>query len=172
MSVQRDLFDDTHKAFRESFRAFVRTEIEPYHEKWEEQGRVDRSMFLAAGARGFLGMAVPEEYGGPGEPDFRYNVIISEELQRANVIGSGMCITLHNDIVLPYLLTATTPEQRARWLPGFVTGETMGAISMTEPGTGSDLAAIRTTAVRDGSSTTRASLRRTCSASRAPASAP
>ncbi|WP_067168583.1 acyl-CoA dehydrogenase family protein [Microtetraspora niveoalba] len=150
MAVHRDLFDDTHEDFRSSFRAFVRSEIEPHHEKWETRGRVDRTMFLAAGAAGFLGMAVPEEYGGLGEPDFRYNVIISEELQRANVIGSGMCITLHNDIVLPYLLTATTPEQRARWLPGTVTGETMGAISMTEPGTGSDLASIRTTAVRDG----------------------
>ncbi|MGI5158983.1 acyl-CoA dehydrogenase family protein [Microbispora sp. CA-102843] len=150
MAVHRDLFDDTHEDFRSSFRAFVRTEIEPYHEKWEERGRVDRSMFLAAGAGGFLGMAVPEEYGGLGEPDFRYNVIISEELQRANVIGSGMCITLHNDIVLPYLMTVTTPAQRARWLPGMVTGETMGAISMTEPGTGSDLASIRTTAIRDG----------------------
>jgi alkylation response protein AidB-like acyl-CoA dehydrogenase len=107
-------------------------------------------MFLAAGAQGFLGMAVPEEYGGLGVDDFRYNVIISEELQRANVIGSGMCITLHNDIVLPYLLSATNEEQRARWLPGFVTGEIMGAISMTEPGAGSDLASVRTTAIRDG----------------------
>ncbi|MFB7336200.1 acyl-CoA dehydrogenase family protein [Streptomyces adustus] len=150
MAVRRDLFDDTHEDFRQSFRTFVRTEIVPHHEKWEAAGRVDRSMFLAAGAQGFLGMAVPEEYGGLGVDDFRFNVIISEELQRANVIGSGMCITLHNDIVLPYLLGTATEEQRARWLPGFVTGETMGAISMTEPGTGSDLAAIRTTAVRDG----------------------
>ncbi len=149
MAVRRDLFDETHEAFRGSFRAFVRAEIEPYHEKWEAEGRVDKAMFRAAGEKGFLGMAVPEEYGGMGEPDFRYNVIISEELQRANVIGSGMCITLHNDIVLPYLLTATTHEQRARWLPGMVTGETMGAISMTEPGAGSDLASIRTTATLD-----------------------
>ncbi|WP_326790703.1 acyl-CoA dehydrogenase family protein [Streptomyces sp. NBC_00151] len=148
--MHRDLFDDTHEDFRSSFRAFVKAEIEPHHEKWEEAGRVDKSMFLAAGAQGFLGMAVPEEYGGLGVDDFRYNVIISEELQRANVIGSGMCITLHNDIVLPYLLGATNEEQRARWLPGFVTGEIMGAISMTEPGAGSDLASVRTTAIRDG----------------------
>ncbi|WUM80315.1 acyl-CoA dehydrogenase family protein [Streptomyces sp. NBC_00328] len=150
MAVHRDLFDDTHDDFRSSFRAFVKAEIVPNHEKWEEAGRVDKSMFLAAGAQGFLGMAVPEEYGGLRVDDFRYNVIISEELQRANVIGSGMCITLHNDIVLPYLLGATNEEQRARWLPGFVTGEIMGAISMTEPGAGSDLASVRTTAIRDG----------------------
>ncbi|WP_328457942.1 acyl-CoA dehydrogenase family protein [Streptomyces sp. NBC_00386] len=148
--MHRDLFDDTHEDFRSSFRAFVKAEIVPNHEKWEAAGRVDKSMFLAAGAQGFLGMAVPEEYGGLGVDDFRYNVIISEELQRANVIGSGMCITLHNDIVLPYLLGATNEEQRARWLPGFVTGEIMGAISMTEPGAGSDLASVRTTAIRDG----------------------
>ncbi|WP_329304365.1 acyl-CoA dehydrogenase family protein [Streptomyces sp. NBC_00659] len=148
--MHRDLFDDTHEDFRSSFRAFVKAEIVPNHEKWEAAGRVDKSMFLAAGAQGFLGMAVPEEYGGLGVDDFRYNVIISEELQRANVIGSGMCITLHNDIVLPYLLGATNEEQRARWLPGFVTGEIMGAISMTEPGTGSDLASVRTTAIREG----------------------
>ncbi|MFF3409392.1 acyl-CoA dehydrogenase family protein [Streptomyces sp. NPDC002742] len=148
--MHRDLFDETHDDFRSSFRAFVQAEIVPNHEKWEAAGRVDKSMFLAAGAQGFLGMAVPEEYGGLGVDDFRYNVIISEELQRANVIGSGMCITLHNDIVLPYLLSATNEEQRARWLPGFVTGEIMGAISMTEPGAGSDLASVRTTAIRDG----------------------
>jgi alkylation response protein AidB-like acyl-CoA dehydrogenase len=86
----------------------------------------------------------------PGQPDFRFNVIISEELQRANVIGSGTCITLHNDIVLPYFLNATSEEQRQRWLPGMVTGERMGAISMSEPGAGSDLAAIRASACRDG----------------------
>ncbi|MEV8031650.1 acyl-CoA dehydrogenase family protein [Streptomyces sp. NPDC086182] len=148
--MHRDLFDETHEDFRSSFRAFVKAEIVPNHEKWEAAGRVGKSMFLAAGAQGFLGMAVPEEYGGLGVDDFRYNVIISEELQRANVIGSGMCITLHNDIVLPYLLSATNEEQRARWLPGFVTGEIMGAISMTEPGAGSDLASVRTTAIRDG----------------------
>ena len=102
------------------------------------------------GHDGFLGMAVPERYGGLGQPDFRFNVIISEELQRANVIGSGTCITLHNDIVLPYFLNATSEEQRQRWLPGMVTGQLMGAISMSEPGAGSDLAAIRTSATRDG----------------------
>ena len=147
--MRRTLYDQTHEDFRASFRAFVETEIVPHHERWEETGRVDREMFLKAGEQGFLGMAVPEEYGGLGEADFRYNAIIGEELQRAGVIGSGMCITLHNDVFLPYLLDSATEEQKKRWLPGLVTGEIMGAISMTEPGAGSDLAAIRTTARRE-----------------------
>ena len=146
----RELFDDIHDSFRAAFRVFVATEIVPFHDKWEQAGRVDRGMFAEAGARGFLGMAVPEQYGGPGQPDFRFNVVISEELQRANVIASGTCITLHNDIVLPYFLNAANDEQRRRWLPGMVTGERMGAISMSEPGAGSDLASIRTSARRDG----------------------
>jgi alkylation response protein AidB-like acyl-CoA dehydrogenase len=146
----RELFDDIHDSFREAFRAFVTTEIAPFHDKWEQAGRVDRGMFAEAGARGFLGMAVPEQYGGPGQPDFRFNAVISEELQRGNVLASGTCITLHNDIVLPYFLNAANDEQRGRWLPGMVTGERMGAVSMSEPGAGSDLAAIRTSARLDG----------------------
>ncbi|MFZ2239714.1 MAG: acyl-CoA dehydrogenase family protein [Gordonia amarae] len=148
--MKRNQYDQTHDDFRASVRAFVATEIVPNHDKWEEAGRVDREMFSRAGELGFLGMAVGEEYGGLGEADFRYNAIIGEELQRAGVIGSGMCITLQNDVVLPYLMSATNDEQRKRWLPGMVGGEIMGAISMTEPGTGSDLASIRTTAVKDG----------------------
>jgi alkylation response protein AidB-like acyl-CoA dehydrogenase len=146
----RELFDDIHDSFREAFRSFVATEIVPFNDAWEQAGRVDRGMFAQAGARGFLGMAVPEQYGGLGQPDFRFNVVISEELQRANVLASGTCITLHNDIVLPYFLTATSDEQRRRWLPAMVTGERIGAISMSEPGAGSDIAAIRTSARLDG----------------------
>lgn len=147
--MPRELFDEEHELFRESFRAFVEKEISPFHETWEKEGKVDKSMFRAAGAAGFLGTAVPEEYGGGGNPDFRFNIIMNEELQRAGVTGSGLCLTLHNDIVQPYLLSANE-EQKARWLPGFCSGEIMTAIGMTEPGTGSDLASIRTTAVRDG----------------------
>lgn len=146
----RELFDGIHDSFRAAFRSFVATEIVPFNDAWEQAGRVDRGMFAQAGARGFLGMAVPEQYGGLGQPDFRFNVVISEELQRANVLASGTCITLHNDIVLPYFLTATSDEQRRRWLPAMVTGERMGAISMSEPGAGSDIAAIRTSARLDG----------------------
>ncbi len=144
------MFEDEHEDFRASFRRFVEKEIAPHHDRWEEQGRVDKAMFVEAGGHGFLGMAVPEQYGGPGVDDFRFNVVMSEELQRQGVLGSGICLTLHNDIVLPYLLGSASDEQRSRWLPGMVTGELMGAISMTEPGAGSDLAAIRTTARRDG----------------------
>ena len=150
--MRRTLYDEIHEDFRQSFRRFVATEIVPHHDRWEQSGRVDREMFLAAGERGFLGMAVPERYGGLGQADFRYNAVIGEELQRAGVIGSGMCITLHNDVVLPYLMDVADERQRRRWLPGMVTGQIMGAISMTEPGAGSDLAALRTSARRDGDS--------------------
>lgn len=150
--MRRTLYEDVHEDFRASFRRFVEKEIVPHHERWESEGRVDKAMFREAGRLGFLGMAVPEEYGGPGVDDFRFNAIMSEELQRLGVLGSGICLTLHNDIVLPYVLGAADEEQKARWLPRMVTGELMGAISMTEPGAGSDLASIRATARRDGES--------------------
>lgn len=148
--MDRGIFNEVHEIFRGSFRQFVVKEIVPFHETWEECGQVDKAMFREAGDHGFLCIAAPEEYGGGGQPDFRYSVIITEELQRAGVIGSGNCITLHNDVALPYFLHSTTEEQRRRWLPGMVTGRLMAAISMSEPGTGSDLARIQTTAIRDG----------------------
>ncbi|TDD40188.1 acyl-CoA dehydrogenase [Actinomadura sp. KC06] len=148
--MRRTLYDDVHEDFRQSFRSFVAAEILPHHDRWEEAGRVGREMFTAAGEAGYLAMAVPSGYGGLGEDDFRFNAVIGEELQRANVIGSGMCITLHNDVVLPYLLHFADEAQKQRWLPGMVTGEIMGAISMTEPGAGSDLAALTTSARLDG----------------------
>jgi alkylation response protein AidB-like acyl-CoA dehydrogenase len=148
--MQRQLFDEEHELFRASFRTFVEKEISPHHERWEREGKVDRELFLAAGASGFLCMAVPEEYGGAGVDDFRFNLIIAEEIQRAGVAGSGLGLTLHTDICLPYLLKGTTDEQKARWLPGVVTGELITAIAMTEPTIGSDLAGMRTSAVLDG----------------------
>jgi alkylation response protein AidB-like acyl-CoA dehydrogenase len=148
--MQRRLFEDEHELFRDSFRRFAEKEIAPFHERWEHDGKVDKEMFRAAGANGFLGMAVPEELGGGGVDDFRYNVVINEEIQRLGVPGSGMCITLHNDICLPYLLKYCDEEQARRWLPGVVSGELMTAIAMTEPGIGSDLASMSTTARRDG----------------------
>jgi acyl-CoA dehydrogenase len=140
------LFDEEHDAFRESFRRFVEKEISPFHARWESQGRVDKEMFRAAGVQGFLGMEAPIDFGGGGVGDFRFNLVLTEELQRAGVIGSGMCITLHNDICLPYILNGADEEQRSRWLPGICSGELMLAIAMTEPGAGSDLAAMRTRA--------------------------
>jgi len=148
--MRRALFDDDHDLFRQSFRAFVDNEIAPHHEAWEAAGIVPRELFLEAGALGFLAMAAPEEYGGGGVDDFRYNLIISEEIQRAGVAGSGLGLTLHNDICLPYFLHLTTDEQKGRWLPGICSGELITAVAMTEPTIGSDLAGMRTTAQRDG----------------------
>jgi alkylation response protein AidB-like acyl-CoA dehydrogenase len=148
--MQRTLFDADHELFRDSVRAFLAKELVPHAEAWEHAGIVDREVFAKAGAQGFLGMAVPEEYGGGGVADFRYNVVIAEEIQRAGVNAAGLGWTLHNDICLPYFLTLCTDEQKARWLPGICSGELITAIAMTEPGIGSDLASMATSAIRDG----------------------
>ncbi len=148
--MKRRLFDDQHDMFRDSFRRFVEAEIVPHHDAWERAGIVDRSMFRAAGAAGFLGMSVPQSLGGGGVDDFRFNVVIAEEIARAGVVSSGFCIWLHNDVCLPYFVSGTTPEQQQRWLPGICSGELMCAIAMTEPGIGSDLASMTTTALLDG----------------------
>ena len=148
--MRRTLFNDTHELFRESFAAFVAKEIAPHVDAWERAGMVDKEMFGRAGRHGFLGIAAPTEHGGGGTPDFRFNVVMAEELHRAGAGGSGMCLGLHNDVCLPYFVHGTDDEQKARWLPGICSGELMTAVAMTEPGTGSDLASIRTTAVRDG----------------------
>jgi long-chain-acyl-CoA dehydrogenase len=147
--MRRHLFEDEHEAFRDSFRRFLDKEAVPHYSQWERDGIVPREVFLAAGASGFLGMAVPEEYGGGGVDDFRFNVVIGEETARAGVGGFGLGISLHNDIVLPYFLAYTSAEQKARWLPGIASGELITAVAMTEPGMGSDLGSLRTTAVRD-----------------------
>jgi long-chain-acyl-CoA dehydrogenase len=148
--VHRSLFDDEHELFRDSVRRFIAAEVAPHHEQWERDGLVDRAMFTSAGAHGFLGMAVPEQYGGGGVEDFRYNLVIGEEIQRAGVNAAGLGWTLHNDICLPYFLSLGTDEQKARWLPGICSGELITAIAMTEPGIGSDLASMTTSARRDG----------------------
>jgi alkylation response protein AidB-like acyl-CoA dehydrogenase len=147
--VRRTLFDDEHELFRSSFRRFLDKEVVPHHDRWEHDGIVDKDLFRKAGAAGFLGFAVPEEHGGGGTRDFRYNLILGEEIQAAGVGAAGLGITLHTDICLPYFLDLTTEEQKARWLPGIASGELVTAVGMTEPGTGSDLAGIATTAVRD-----------------------
>ncbi len=148
--MERTIFEPEHDLFRESFRSFVAKEISPNFEEWERAGIVDRALFTAAGEHGFLCIDAPEEFGGGGVKDFRYNQIISEEVQYAGVVGSGSGITLHNDICLPYYLNLANDEQRARWLPGICSGELVTAIAMTEPGIGSDLASMKTTAIRDG----------------------
>ncbi|BBY12313.1 acyl-CoA dehydrogenase family protein [Mycobacterium marseillense] len=141
-----------HHQFRELVRDFVQQTVVPNHENWERDGQWDRSLFIEAGKLGLLGFSVPERLGGPGVDDFRYNAIVIDELQRAGAAAEAIAFTLQNDVVLPYLTDLTTPEQQQRWLPGVVTGETVLGIGMTEPGTGSDLAGIRTTAVRSSDS--------------------
>jgi alkylation response protein AidB-like acyl-CoA dehydrogenase len=148
--MHRTLFSDEHEMFRTAFRQFVDKEIVPHHEQWERDGIVPRELFTAAGAAGFLGTDVPESHGGGGVEDFRYNLIIGEELQRSGNGGAGLGLTLHNDICLPYFLSLATDEQKDRWLPGIVSGELITAIAMTEPGIGSDLASMATSALRDG----------------------
>jgi alkylation response protein AidB-like acyl-CoA dehydrogenase len=150
--MQRTLFNEEHQMFRDSFRHFVEKEVVPYNEQWEKEGLIPREIWLRAGQQGFLGYNVPEEYGGSGVDDYRYSAIIAEEFARAGAMSAGAGIGLHNDIVLPYLLAYATDEQKRRWLPQMCTGERISAIAMTEPDTGSDLAAIRTTAVRQGDS--------------------
>ncbi|TDC01088.1 acyl-CoA dehydrogenase [Nonomuraea longispora] len=146
--MQRDLFDEEHLLFRETVRAFMAREVVPHHARWEQDGVVPREVWKKAGELGMFGFSVPEEYGGSGIRDFRYNAVIVEELMRNNATGLGF--SLHNDVVAPYLVDLTDGEQRRRWLPGFVSGELITAIAMSEPGAGSDLQGIRTTAIREG----------------------
>ncbi len=148
--MRRTLFEDVHEEFRAAFRSFLEREAMPNRDRWEAEGIVDTDLFRVAGANGFLGMEVPEEYGGGGVKDFRFNVVIAEELQQADVNAAGLGLTLHNDICLPYFLHLTDEDQKRRWLPGICAGEQITAIAMSEPGIGSDLASMTTTAVRDG----------------------
>ncbi|WP_432093589.1 acyl-CoA dehydrogenase family protein [Streptomyces sp. bgisy100] len=146
--MKRQIFTAEHDAFRDTVRTFLTKEVQPHYEQWERDGIVDRAVWRAAGRQGLLGLAVPEEYGGGGTADFRYAAVLHEEFTRAG--AAGLAIGLHNDIIGPYLTSLGTPEQRRRWLPGFCSGELITAIAMTEPGAGSDLQGIRTTATDEG----------------------
>jgi alkylation response protein AidB-like acyl-CoA dehydrogenase len=148
--MDRKHFDDDHLAFGESFRAFAEKEILPHYLEWERAGITPREVFTAAGRSGFLGMAVPEEYGGGGVEDFRFNQVLDEQIAHAGIGGTGLGLSLHNDTCLPYFLSYCDDEQKQRWLPGIASGELITAVAMTEPGAGSDLAGIRTSAKRDG----------------------
>jgi len=148
--MRRELFEPEHDMFRDSFRRFLDKEIVPRAEEFEREGIMDRAIFARAGAAGFLAMEAPEEYGGGGVKDFRYNTVISEEIAETCIGGSGLGLTLHNDICLPYFLHLSNEEQKQRWLPGICSGELVTAVAMTEPGIGSDLASMSTTAIRDG----------------------
>jgi acyl-CoA dehydrogenase len=146
--VRRNVFTEDHEAFREVVRDFFAKEVVPHFPDWEKAGRVPREAFAALGALGIIGTAVPEEYGGGGQDDYRYNVVLQEEAARALITFGPLRTQL--DVILPYFLSYTNEEQRKRWLPGLADGTLLSAIAMTEPGTGSDLAGIRTTARRAG----------------------
>jgi acyl-CoA dehydrogenase len=147
--LQRDIFTSEHDAFRDMVRAFIARNVTPYHEQWERDQRVSREVWRQAGEAGLLGIEIDEKYGGGGNQDYTYYLIMNEELARAGAHGPGFSV--HNDIVGQYLVRLASPEQAGRWLPGYCSGELITAIAMTEPGAGSDLQGIRTAAVRDGS---------------------
>jgi acyl-CoA dehydrogenase len=145
--MDRHLFSEEHEIFRSNFRQFIETRVLPQQAKWRAQGVVDRDIWLEAGEAGFLCPWMQEEYGGAGG-DFLHSVIVMEELSRA--YESGWAASLHSDIIVPYIHAFGSPEQKSKWLPGCVSGQTVTALAMTEPGTGSDVAAIATTAKREG----------------------
>jgi len=148
--VESDLFEEDHLEFGRTVAEFVKRHVEPNLERWDRDRLIDRETWLAAGKQGLLGLAVPEEYGGPGVDDYRFRVILQLEIAKAGASSLQSGFSTNDDIVLSYLLRHADDEQKRRWLPGFVTGETIGAIGMTEPGAGSDLRGIKTTAVRKG----------------------
>jgi alkylation response protein AidB-like acyl-CoA dehydrogenase len=148
--MHRRHFEPEHEAFAEAFREFVDKAMVPNYLDWERAGITPREVFAEAGKSGFLGMDIPEEFGGGGVVDFRFNQALDEQIAMAGVTGSGLGIALHNDTCVPYFLSFCTDEQKQRWLPGIASGELITAVAMTEPGAGSDLAGIRTSAKRDG----------------------
>ncbi|MEV6424630.1 acyl-CoA dehydrogenase family protein [Streptomyces sp. NPDC051662] len=148
--MKSKLYTEDHEAFREMVREFIAREVTPHQERWEQERLMDRQLWTAAGKQGLLGIAVPAEFGGGGESDFRYRAVVMEELADVGAASVSLSLSLQDDIALPYLLDLATGEQKRRWLPGVCSGEIVTAIAMTEPGAGSDLQGIRATAVKDG----------------------
>ena len=146
--MKRTIFEPEHEQFRQTARTFFEKECVPHVDEWEKAGRTSREVWLKAGEQGLLGWEVPEEFGGAGIRDFRFNAILNEEYWLTGAAGVGFAV--QNDILAPYFVDLTTEEQKRRWLPGFVSGELITAIAMSEPGAGSDVRGIRTTAQRDG----------------------
>src|SRR5215472_1004197 len=146
--MDRDIFQAEHREFRDMVRVFLAREVVPHHAQWEADGVVSRDVWLAAGRAGLLGIEIDEKYGGGGTDDYRYYLILNEEMARAGATGPGFAV--HNDVNGQYFHRLCTPEQSQRWLPGYCSGETITAIAMSEPDAGSDLQGMRTTAVRDG----------------------
>ncbi|WP_059020744.1 acyl-CoA dehydrogenase family protein [Mycobacterium sp. M26] len=148
--MKRSLYDADHEAYRETVREFLAREVAPYQHDWDNERWIDRSVFGRAAKSGIYALQIPEEYGGAGEDDYRYRMIVCEEVSRINALSFGLTVSLQDDLVLHYLIDLTNDEQKARWLPGFAAGDLIGALAMTEPGAGSDLRGIRTTARQEG----------------------
>jgi len=148
--MDRDFYTDDHELYRETVKEFLAREVVPHRERWDAEHWIDRSVYVKAAKHGIYGLQIPQEYGGAGEPDYRYRMVVAEEIAKVHALSFALTISLQDDLVLHYLLDLTTEEQKQRWLPGFASGEIIGALAMTEPGTGSDLQGIRTNARRDG----------------------
>ncbi|NHC25195.1 acyl-CoA dehydrogenase [Nocardioides sp. IC4_145] len=148
MPERPSIYEQEHEDFRATVRSFLEREVVPHHDQWEKDGQVSREVWLKAGEAGLLCFDVEEEYGGPEIKDFRYNMIVAEEISRVG--ASGLGFPVHTDIIVPYISQLGTDEQKRRWLPGLVSGELISSIAMTEPGAGSDLQGIKTTAVDKG----------------------
>ncbi|MEM7798300.1 MAG: acyl-CoA dehydrogenase family protein [Chloroflexota bacterium] len=146
--MQPHMYEEEHRMFRDAFRQFLDKEVVPYEEEWSKAGIVDRDLWRKAGENGFLALEVPEKFDGMGVNDFRFNTILSEEMARTGATAPGFSV--HSDIVVPYIEAYGSDEQKARWLPGCASGEIIAAIAMTEPGTGSDLQGVQTTATKQG----------------------
>ncbi|MGB8211421.1 MAG: acyl-CoA dehydrogenase family protein [Mycobacterium sp.] len=148
--MKRAFYGADHEAYRETVREFLAREVVPHQDDWDREHWIDREVFARAAKAGIYSLQIGEEYGGAGEPDYRYRMVVSEEIARINALSFGLTISLQDDLVLDYLLDLTNDEQKQRWLPGFAAGQIIGALAMTEPGAGSDLKGIRTTARKDG----------------------
>lgn len=148
--MQRDLYGPDHDTYRETVREFLAREVVPHQQDWDRDRWIDRSVFARAAKAGIYALQIDERFGGAGEYDYRYRMVVCEEIARINALSFGLTVSLQDDLVLHYLLDLTNEEQKQRWLPGFAAGELIGALAMTEPGAGSDLRGIRTTAHRDG----------------------
>ena len=148
--MRRTLYGPDHEVYRETVREFLARDVVPHQHDWDRQHMIDRAVFARAAKAGVYGLQIDERFGGAAEPDYRYRMVVCEELARVFAFSFGLTVSLQDDLVLHYLLDLTTEEQKQRWLPGFASGELIGALALTEPGAGSDLKGIRTTARRDG----------------------
>jgi alkylation response protein AidB-like acyl-CoA dehydrogenase len=147
--MKRDIFTSEHEDLRESFGRYLDAEVVPRYAEWEAAGRIPRDALRHLGELGFLGLSIPEQFGGSGAEDFRFNAVLNEEAARRGLSAFALAVTMQNDVALPYFTELCNEEQRQRWLPGIACGESILAIAMSEPGTGSDLQGIKTRAVRD-----------------------